>query len=453
MSRDYTRRTRRVPPSGGPAYRIPASDPTRRSMARSSRNAAGTLLYAQSGGVTAVINATAAAVIETARARGVKVLAGRNGILGVLREELIDTSRESTAALRGLAQTPGGAFGSCRVKLKSLEDDRARYERLIDVFRAHDVRWFLYNGGNDSADTALKVSRLAEEFGYPLTCIGVPKTVDNDLAVTDCCPGFGSAAKYTAVSVREAALDVAAMADTSTKVFVYEAMGRHAGWLAAAGGLAGNGPDDAPQLILFPERPFDENIFIDAVKATVERVGWCVVVASEGIRTAEGKFVADAGAGKDSFGHTQLGGVAAHLAGRVKDRLGLKVHWTLPDYLQRSARHIASSTDFDQARAVGKAAVQYALKGMNATMPVINRTSAAPYRWKIEPAPLDEIANREKKMPANFIRKDGFGITPAARRYLEPLIRGEAYPDYGRDGLPKYMHLKNVPVAQVLSPF
>jgi 6-phosphofructokinase len=414
---------------------------------------AGTLLYAQSGGVTAVINATAAAVIETTRAHKVKVLAGRNGILGVLREELIDTSKESAAAIRGLAQTPGGAFGSCRVKLKSLDEDRARYERLIEVFRAHDVRWFLYNGGNDSADTALKVSRLAEEFGYPLTCVGVPKTVDNDLAVTDCCPGFGSAAKYTAVSVREAALDVAAMADTSTKVFVYEAMGRHAGWLAAAAGLAGSSPADAPQIILFPERPFDENVFIDEVKDTVARVGWCVVVASEGIRTAEGKFVADAGAGKDSFGHTQLGGVAAHLAGRVKDRLGMKVHWTLPDYLQRSARHIASKVDLDQATAVGKAAVQYALKGMNATMPLIVRTSDAPYRWKIEAEALDRIANREKKMPANFIRKDGFGITPAARRYLEPLIRGEAYPAYGRDGMPKYVQLKNVLVKRKLPDY
>jgi 6-phosphofructokinase 1 len=422
-------------------------------MARPSKTAAGTLLYAQSGGVTAVINATAAAVIQAARTHGVKVLAGRNGILGVLREELIDTSKESAAALLGLAQTPGGAFGSCRVKLKSLDEDRARYERLIEVFRAHDVRWFLYNGGNDSADTALKVSRLAEEFGYPLTCIGVPKTVDNDLAVTDCCPGFGSAAKYTAVSVREAALDVAAMADTSTKVFVYEAMGRHAGWLAAAAGLAGQGVDDAPQLILFPERPFDENLFIDAVKATVERVGWCVVVASEGIRNAEGKFIADAGAGKDAFGHVQLGGVAAHLAARVKERLGMKVHWTLPDYLQRSARHIASKTDLDQAMAVGTAAVRFALKGMNATMPVIVRTSDAPYRWKIEAAPLDRIANREKKMPAAFIRKDGFGITPVARRYLEPLVRGEAYPDYARDGLPKYVRLKNVAVASRLPPF
>jgi 6-phosphofructokinase 1 len=401
--------------------------------------ATGTLLYAQSGGVTAVINATAGAVIEAARARGVKVLAGRNGILGVLREELVDTSKLPRPALRALAHTPGGAFGSCRVKLKSLDEDRAKYERLLAVFRAHDVRWFLYNGGNDSADTALKISRLAEASGYPLTCVGVPKTVDNDLAVTDCCPGFGSAAKYTAVSVRECALDVAAMADTSTKVFVYEAMGRHAGWLAAAAGLAGQGPDEAPHLILFPERPFDEDDFFAKVRATVERVGYCVVVSSEGIRTPDGRFVADAGAGKDAFGHTQLGGVAAHLAGRVKDALGYKVHWTLPDYLQRSARHLASKTDLLQAQAVGRKAVQYALKGMHGVMPVIVRTSDAPYRWKIEPVALERIANQEKKMPAGFIRKDGYGITEAARRYLEPLIRGEAPPPYGRDGLPRYV--------------
>ncbi|KQZ63556.1 6-phosphofructokinase [Lysobacter sp. Root559] len=415
--------------------------------------ASGTLLYAQSGGVTAVINATASAVIETARARKVKVLAARNGILGALREDLIDTSKESAAAIRALAHTPGGAFGSCRVKLKSLDADRARYERLLAVLKAHDVRWFLYNGGNDSADTALKVSRLAAEFDYPLTCIGVPKTVDNDLAVTDCCPGFGSAAKYTAVSVREAALDVAAMAETSTKVFVYEAMGRHAGWLAAAAGLAGDGPDQAPHLILFPERPFDEADFFKRVKAVVERVGYCVVVASEGIQTGDGRFVADAGGGKDSFGHTQLGGVASHLAGRVKDALGYKVHWTLPDYLQRSARHLASKTDVEQALAVGKAAVEYALKGMNAVMPAIVRTADAPYRWKIAPVPLDKVANHEKKMPAGFIRKDGHGITPAARKYLEPLIRGEAPPPYGRDGLPKYVALKNVAVKRKLPDF
>ena len=414
--------------------------------------ASGTLLYAQSGGVTAVINATASAVIQAARARKVRVLAARNGILGALREELIDTSKESAGTIRALAQTPGGAFGSCRVKLKSLEQDRARYERLIDVFRAHDVRWFLYNGGNDSADTALKVSQLAAEFGYPLTCIGVPKTVDNDLAVTDCCPGFGSVAKYTAVSVRECALDVAAMADTSTKVFVYEAMGRHAGWIAASAGLAGDGEDAAPHLILFPERPYDEADFFAKVKATVERIGYCVVVASEGIQTADGRFVADAGGGKDSFGHTQLGGVASFLAGRVKDALGYKVHWALPDYLQRSARHLASKTDLAQAQAVGRKAVEFALKGMNAVMPVIVRTSDSPYRWKVEAAPLSQIANHEKKMPADFIRPDGYGITPAARRYLEPLIRGEAPPPYGRDGLPKYVSLKNTLVARTLPP-
>lgn len=413
----------------------------------------GTLLYAQSGGVTAVINATASAVISEARARKVKVLAARNGILGALREELIDTSKESAAAIRALAHTPGGAFGSCRVKLKSLEADRAKYERLLAVLKAHDVRWFLYNGGNDSADTANKVSKLAAEFDYPLTCIGVPKTVDNDLAVTDCCPGFGSAAKYTAVSVREAALDVAAMAETSTKVFVYEAMGRHAGWLAAAAGLAGQGADDAPHLILFPERPYDEADFLAQVKKVVARVGYCVVVASEGIQTADGRFVADAGGGKDSFGHTQLGGVASFLAGRVKDQLGMKVHWTLPDYLQRSARHLASKTDLDQALAVGKAAVQFALKGQNATMPVIVRTSDAPYRWKISAARLDDVANHEKTMPANFIRKDGYGITAAARKYLEPLIRGESPPPYGRDGIPKYVALKNVAVKKKLGPW
>ena len=411
---------------------------------------AGTLLYAQSGGVTAVINATASAVIQSARARKVRVLAARNGILGALREDLIDTTPLTAAQVRALAHTPGGAFGSCRLKLKSLAGDRAKYERLLAVFKAHDVRWFLYNGGNDSADTALKVSQLAAEFGYPLTCIGVPKTIDNDLAMTDCCPGFGSAAKYTAVSVRECALDVAAMADTSTKVFVYEAMGRHAGWLAAAAGLAGAGKDDAPHLILFPERPFDEAGFLARVDAVVKRVGHCVVVASEGIRSADGRFVADAGGGKDSFGHTQLGGVASYLAGRVKDALGHKVHWALPDYLQRSARHIASQVDLEHALAVGRAAVQCALAGQNAVMPVIVRDADAPYRWHVDIAPLERVANHEKTMPKGFIRKDGFGITAAARRYLQPLIEGEAFPPFGRNGLPDYVQVDQAVLRRTL---
>lgn len=412
----------------------------------------GRLLYAQSGGVTAVINATASAVITTARAAGVKVYAARNGIIGALREDLIDTSKEPIAAIRALAHTPGGAFGSCRFKLKTIEADRARYERLIDVFAAHDIRWFLYNGGNDSADTANKMSQVAREFGYPLACIGVPKTVDNDLAVTDCCPGFGSAAKYTAVSLREAALDVASMAESSTKVFVLEVMGRHAGWLAAAAGLAGKGADEAPHIILFPEIPFDEARFLARVDDTVRRVGWCVVAVSEGLRGADGRFLADAGT-VDSFGHTQLGGVGPAIAQLVKAKLGYKQHWAVPDYLQRSARHIASKTDLDHALAVGEAAVKLALAEQNAVMPAIVRTSNAPYRWKIEPAPLAKIANHEKKLPKNFICKDGYGITEAARRYLEPLIRGEAPPPYGKDGLPAYVTLKNAAVEKKLPAY
>jgi 6-phosphofructokinase len=352
-----------------------------------------------------------------------------------------------------LSHTPGGAFGSCRVKLKSLDADRARYARLIDVFRAHDIRWFLYNGGNDSADTALKLSQIAVEMDYPLVCVGVPKTVDNDLAVTDCCPGFGSAAKYTAVSVREAAFDVAAMADTSTKVFVYEVMGRHAGWLAAAAGLAGNGPDEAPHLILFPEVAFDEAVFLARVKDIVARVGYCVVVVSEGVRGGDGKFLAESEGSVDAFGHSQLGGVGPKLAGIVKDKLGLKVHWTVPDYLQRSARHLASATDLKHAQAVGKAAVAYALKGRNGVMPVIQRVSDRPYRWKVVPAPLADIANHEKKMPASFIGSDGTSITAQCRRYLAPLIRGEAAQPWRDDGLPRTLQLALPSVDRKLAEF
>ena len=414
--------------------------------------AKGKLLYAQSGGVTAVINATASAVIETARRKGVPVLAGRNGIIGVLREDLIDTSKETPAAIAALRHTPGGAFGSCRYKLKSLEQNRAQYERLIEVFRAHDIRWFLYNGGNDSADTALKISQIGKALGYPIATIGVPKTVDNDLAVTDCCPGFGSVAKYTAVSVAEASLDVESMCESSTKVFVIEVMGRHAGWIAAAAGLAARKAGEPPHVILFPEIPFDEDKFLARVKETVERAGYCTVVVSEGVKNAAGQFLAEAGT-RDAFGHTQLGGAAPLIAQLVKAKLGYKYHWALPDYLQRSARHLASKVDVDQAYAVGKAAVEYAMKGQNAVMPVIVRTSDKPYRWKIESAPLEKVANHEKKLPKNFIRPDGYGITPAARRYLEPLIRGEDPPPYGKDGIPNYVRLKNTRVRKKLAAY
>lgn len=410
--------------------------------------------YAQSGGVTAVINASACGVIETARrhrARIGRVLAGRNGILGALEEELVDTSLESAAAIAGLRHTPGGAFGSARYKLGSLEDNRAQYERLIAVFRAHDIRYFFYNGGGDSADTCLKVSRLGARLGYPITAIHVPKTVDNDLPVTDVSPGFGSAAKYVAVSTREAALDVASMARTSTRVFILEVMGRHAGWLAAAAGLAGQGRDEAPHLILFPEVPFDRRAFLARVQESVGRCGYCVVVVSEGARDPQGRFLADAGT-TDAFGHRQLGGAAAVVAALVKSELGFKCHYAIADYLQRSARHIASKVDVEQAYAVGKAAVELALEGHNAVMATIVRRSDRPYRWQVGMAPLSRIANREKPLPRRFIRADGFGITAAARRYLAPLVQGEAYPPY-RDGLPDYVSLRQRPVAKKLAPW
>ncbi len=400
----------------------------------------GRLLYAQSGGVTAVINASASAVLAQARARKIPVLAGKNGILGILREQLFDTSSLSASEIKALAHTPGGAFGSCRYKLKSLEQDAAQYQRLLEVFKAHDVRYFLYNGGNDSADTALKVSQLAQQSGYELTCVAVPKTVDNDLVMTDCCPGFGSAARFTAVSVLEAAIDVEAMAETSTKVFVYEVMGRHAGWLAAAAGLAGEKASEAPHIILFPERVFDKTAFMAKVKEVVAKVGYCVVVISEGVKTPDGQFLAQAAGSVDAFGHSQLGGAAPMLAGMVKDMLGMKVHWAVPDYLQRSGRHLASQVDLDQAMAVGKAAVELALAGNNGVMPAIIRTSDAPYRWHIDPVPLSRVANHEKKMPDSFIRKDGFGITAACRRYLSPLIQGQAPVPLGKNGLP--LHFK-----------
>lgn len=411
------------------------------------------MFYAQSGGVTAVINATACGVIETARRsrRIGKVLAGRNGIIGALNEELIDTSKESARTIAGLRHTPSGAFGSCRYKLKSIEENKAEYLRLIDVFRAHDIGYFFYNGGGDSQDTAHKVSQLSTELGYPITCIGIPKTVDNDLPVTDTCPGFGSVAKYVAVSTMEAGLDVASMAESSTKIFVLEVMGRHAGWIAAAAGLAKTDAGSPPHVILFPEIDFDQKRFLKKVKQTVDRHGFCVIVASEGAQYADGTFVADAGA-KDAFGHTQLGGVAPTLVDMIKAAHGYKCHWSVADYLQRAARHIASSTDVEQAYAVGAAAVRFALEGKNAVMPVIRRKSSSPYRWDITEAPLASVANVEKVMPRSFITRDGYGITGAARDYLSPLIRGEDYPPY-QAGLPKYVRLKNQLVRKKLPAF
>jgi 6-phosphofructokinase 1 len=410
--------------------------------------------YAQSGGVTAVINASACGVIETARKNGNKigkVYAGRNGIIGALTEDLIDTSKESTGAISALRHTPSGAFGSCRFKLKSLEENRREYERLIEVFKAHNIGYFFYNGGGDSADTCFKISQLSKEMGFPIQAIHVPKTVDNDLPITDNCPGFGSVAKYIAISTQEASFDVASMCKTSTKVFVVEVMGRHAGWIAAAGGLASTEENPIPVVILFPEVEFDQEKFLAKVDANVKEHGYCTVVVSEGTHWPDGTFLAETGL-KDAFGHSQLGGCAPVVAGMIQEKLGHKYHWGVADYMQRAARHIASKSDVDQAYAMGKAAVQYALQGHNSVMPTVDRISNKPYKWKVGMAPLSKVANVEKMMPDNFISADGFGITAKCREYLAPLIKGEDYPPY-KDGLPKYVRMKGVAVEKKCEDF
>lgn len=409
------------------------------------------LFYAQSGGVTSVINASACGVIETARQhkdRIGKVYAGRNGIVGALNEELIDTSKETASSIAALRCTPAGAFGSCRYKLKSYEENQREYERLMEVFQAHNIRYFLYNGGGDSQDTANKVAEISQKVGFPITCIGVPKTVDNDLPITDNCPGFGSVAKYVAVSIREAGLDVASMCESSTKVFVLEVMGRHAGWIAGAAGLAAEQEGDAPHIILFPEIAFNREKFLRKVRATVKKFGYCAIVVSEGAQNKDGTFLADAG-GKDAFGHVQLGGVAPFVAEMIKQETGFKYHWAVADYLQRSARHIASATDVQQAYAVGKAAVEFALAGKNAVMPTIVRGSGKKYSWRIGEAKLADVANVEKMMPRNYISRDGFHITDKAREYFAPLIAGEDFPPY-KQGIPQYARLKKVLVKKKL---
>ncbi len=410
--------------------------------------------YAQSGGVTAVINASACGVLQTAgqhKNKIGKVFAGKNGIIGALNEELIDTSKESAKAIAALRNTPSGAFGSCRYKMKSIEENRAEYQRLIDVFKAHNIGYFFYNGGGDSADTCLKVSQLAKKLGYPVQAIHIPKTIDNDLPITDTCPGFGSVAKYVAVSTREASFDVASMAMTSTKVFVVEVMGRHAGWIAAAGALASDEKTPLPIVCLFPEVPFNEKQFIAKCDQMIKQYGYVSVVVSEGVRNAKGKFLSEVGS-TDVFGHAQLGGVAPVIANLIKDKLGHKYHWAVADYLQRSARHIASKTDVEQAYAVGAKAVKLALQGKNSVMVTIDRKSAKPYRWTTGEAPLGKVANKEKVLPKHFISKDGFAVTAKAREYLQPLIAGEDYPSY-KNGMPEYVVLKNIVVQKKLAAF
>ncbi len=412
------------------------------------------VLYAQSGGVTSVINATAAAVIETANKskRIDRVFAGKNGIVGVLREDLIDTSLEDKSELKKLIHTPGGAFGSCRYKLQDFDINKREYKRLMDVFVAHNIGYFFYNGGGDSQDTTNKISQITADLGFPVTCIGIPKTIDNDLPLTDNCPGFGSVAKYIATSTREAGLDVESMAETSTKVFILEVMGRHAGWIAASSGLAAEKKGDAPHIILLPEVSFNEKLFLKKVKTTVKNYGYCVIVVSEGVKHQNGRFLADGDGKVDSFGHAQLGGVAPQIANIVNKNLGYKYHWSVSDYLQRAARHISSQVDLDQAYAVGEAAVKYALSGENAIMPVIVRKKTKKYSWEIGKVKLSEVANVEKKMPKSYISKDGFGITQSCKNYLSPLIQGEAYPPYV-NGMLDIARLKKKLVKKKLKNF
>ena len=411
------------------------------------------VLYAQSGGVTAVINATAAGVIEAGRKSKKigKIFAAKNGILGALHEELIDTSFESDREIAKLKHTPGGAFGSCRYKLQDPDNNNSEYKRLLDIFVAHNIGHFFYNGGGDSQDTANKIANFTRDMGFPVQCIGIPKTVDNDIPFTDNCPGFGSVAKYIAISTKEAGLDVASMAETSTKVFILEVMGRHAGWIAAASGLAQEKQTDPPHIILFPEIPFNQKKMISKVRTTVKEQGYCVIVVSEGVQDSKGNFLADAGT-KDAFGHKQLGGVAPQIASIINSSLGYKYHWAVSDYLQRSARHIASQTDLEQAYSVGQAAIELVLKGQNAVMPIIKRKNTKKYSWEIDKVSLSRVANKEKKMPRSFITKDGFGITGSCKRYLNPLIQGEAYPPY-RNGIPVTANLKNRLLKKKLGAF
>ena len=408
-------------------------------------------LYAQSGGVTAVINATAGALILEARKNKNigKVFAAENGILGVLREELIDTSKESLSSIESLSYRPGGVFGSCRFKLKDLEINEEEYERLIEVFKAHNIGYFFYNGGNDSADTAFKVSQIGKKLNYPIQCIAIPKTVDNDLVLTDCCPGFGSAAKYIATSTLEASLDVQSMSETSTKVFILEVMGRHAGWMAASSVLARTSNEDAPHIILLPEVTFNQKDFLALVKHVVAKHDYCVVVVSEGVKNSKGKFLAESDR-RDAFGHSQLGGIAPFISELINNKLKIKNHWAVADYLQRSARHIASKVDLEQAQAVGSFAIKYALAGMNGVMPIIVRNKGSKYKWSIEAAPLSKIANLEKKLPKSFISKNGMNVTQKAIDYLMPLIQGESHPPY-KNGIPLTKEFKLIKAEKKLS--
>ena len=410
-------------------------------------------VYAQSGGVTPVINASAYGLIKAAQESESidRIYCGFNGINGVLEEQLIDIAQEPAANIEALRHTPAGAFGSCRLKLRDLDKNREQFQRIVEVLAAHEVGYFFYNGGNDSMDTVAKLGTFAKQNGYPLQVLGIPKTIDNDLPVTDNCPGFGSVAKYNTVSMIEGSMDTEAMYTDSTKVFVLETMGRNAGWLAAATGLGTRSAEDGPHLILLPEVPFDEARFLAAVEAQVARSGSCAITVSEGVQDAQGKFLSESGT-KDAFGHTQLGGAGHLIQDLVHSRLKLKVHGAVLDYCQRSARHLASTVDVEQAIACGRKAVELAAQGHSSVMVTILRESDAPYRWTLGHTDAANIANREKKLPGDYIREDGLHITEGFRTYCKPLIQGEDYPPYA-EGLPVYRRLEKHFLAPKLAAY
>ena len=414
----------------------------------------GNIFYAQSGGVTPVINATASGLIEhffkNKKYFG-RFYAGKNGILGALNEELIDITSENKMELKLLSKTPGGAFGSCRLKLKDYVKSEREFQRIYEVFKAHNIRYFFYNGGGDSQDTTNKISKFFKIKGYAISCIGLPKTIDNDLPITYCCPGYGSVAKYIATSTLEASLDVKSMSQTSTKVFILEVMGRHAGWLAASSGIIKTKAEEPPHIILFPEVEFKQTDFLRKVRGVINKYGYCVIVASEGIKS-KNKFISDSGL-KDSFGHAQLGGVAPVLSNMITSKLNIKVHWAVSDYLQRSARHIGSRVDVEQAYMLGKSGIDYAKKNITDVMLTIIRVNnKSKFQWKVSHTPLDNVANQEKMLPRNFIKSNGYEISKSCRSYITDLTQGEDYPSYA-NGFPRYANLNCKTIKKKLKKF
>ena len=394
------------------------------------------LLYLQSGGVSSVINVSACGVLEEAYRHSqliTGIYSAAFGIHGLLNEEIYDVTNLNKETLRAIRCMPGGVFGSSRHRIVDAHEDDSEYQRLLNIFRAHGISCFLYNGGGGSMAAAEKIADYCRTLNFPISCIGIPKTIDNDMEQTDNCPGYGSVAKFTATTTREAGLDVASTYTSSTKVLLMEVMGRHAGWIAAAAGLAQQEVDDPPHLIIFPERPLNKKDFLNKVDECVKRIGYCVVIVAEGARGEDGEYI---NANVTSSGHRQLGGAAMVLAILIKELLGYKYHCVISDYLQRSARHLSSQVDVEHAYAVGSAAVRYALAGKDCVVPMITRISSSPYKWKINEVSLKVVANKEKFLPQSYISKDGYGISDTAREHILPLIQGEAYPIY-QDGLPQ----------------